>query len=74
MVQDKKGEWVYRDAAKTKKKGDKEVDEEEKDDKMDDPDMTVPQLTRDASNPAKQWKTWDYSPAWTDILTGTCSK
>ena len=42
MVQDKKGEWVHRDASKTKKKGDKEEDIEEEDDKMDDLEMTVP--------------------------------
>ena len=59
MVQDKKGEWVYRDTQKTKKKGDKEADEEEEDDEADDLEMTVPQLTGDAkaniySNLARQ--------------------
>ena len=48
MVQDRKGEWVYRDAPKTKKKGDKKADEEEEDNEADDLEMTVPQLTRKA--------------------------
>ena len=47
MVQDKKGDLIYRDAPKTKKKGDKEADEEEDDDEADDLEMTAPQLTGD---------------------------
>ena len=48
MVQDERGEWVYRDAPKKKTKGDKKAEEEEEDDGLDDLEMTVPQLSGDA--------------------------
>ena len=40
MVQDKKGDLIYRDAPKTKKKGDKEADEEVGDGELEDLEMT----------------------------------
>ena len=43
-----KGRMGLQRHPKTKKKGDKEVDKEEEDDKIDDLEMTVPQLTRGA--------------------------
>ena len=36
MIEDKKGEWVYRDAPKKKTKREKEAEEEEEDDEIDD--------------------------------------
>ena len=55
MVQDKKGEWVYRDTQKTKKKGDKEADEEDEDDEADDLEMMPPPTNQGRQcNPAPQ--------------------
>ena len=68
MVQDERGEWVYRDAPKNETKGDKETEEKEEVNELDDMEMMPPifyegmSTQYNYSNLVRQSKTWDSLP------------